>query len=61
MTWWEIVLIAVAADVRPATPGASPLDEVTQRWLATACGLRRPVLTLMAGPSVWRVDERGQR
>jgi hypothetical protein len=57
---WILATVAAPRDVRPARDGAD-VDEVTQRWVASAAGLYQPALTPMPGAHVWRVDEGGRQ
>jgi hypothetical protein len=56
---WIIATVVAPRDVRPARDGDG-VDEVTQRWVASASGLDQPALTPMPGALVWRVDDEGK-
>ena len=55
---WIIATVAAPDDVRPAGLDGT-VDEMTQRWVATATGLQRPSFTRLRGALCWRVDEGG--
>jgi hypothetical protein len=58
---WLIATIAPDG-VRPASLATgADVDEITVRWVASAAGLARPVLTLMPGARAWRVDDEGKQ
>jgi hypothetical protein len=57
---WILATVATPGDVRPARDGDG-VDEVTERWVASASGLDQPALTPMPGAHLWRVDEGGKQ